>query len=123
MDISATISAQSSAYDQNDQVVLQHVDEENAYLCGYLKIKNLTDEYPEMVKLFILIIIKAQLDKIIQIMPLPFSYIIFSDDYKVQSFHQCSQCYHPYVLNIHTFSKSRAQAELRNVTDMADISV
>ena len=87
MDISATISAQSSAYDQNDQVVLQHVDEENAYLCGYLKIKNLTDEYPEMVKLFILIIIRAQLDKIIQIMPLPFSYIMFSDDYKVQSFH------------------------------------
>ena len=34
------------------QVVLQHVDEENAYLCGYLKIKNLTDEYPEMVKSF-----------------------------------------------------------------------
>ena len=33
----------------NRQVVLQHVDEENAYLCGYLKIKNLTDEYPEMV--------------------------------------------------------------------------
>ena len=93
MDISAMISAQSSAYDQNDQVVLQHVDEENAYLCGYLKIKNLTDEYPEMVKLFILIIIKAQLDKIIQIMPLPFSYIIFSDAYKVESFHQCSQCY------------------------------
>ena len=30
-------------------MVLQHVDEENAYLCGYLKIKNLTDEYPEMV--------------------------------------------------------------------------
>ena len=25
------------------------MDEENAYLCGYLKIKNLTDEYPEMV--------------------------------------------------------------------------
>jgi hypothetical protein len=31
---------------------LQHVDEENAYLCGYLKIKNLTDEYPEMVTFF-----------------------------------------------------------------------
>jgi hypothetical protein len=28
------------------------VDEENAYLCGYLKIKNLTDEYPEMVTFF-----------------------------------------------------------------------
>ena len=33
-------------------LVLQHVDEENAYLCGYLKIKNLTDEYPEMVTFF-----------------------------------------------------------------------
>merc|ERR1719420_1622311 len=32
--------------------MLQHVDEENAYLCGYLKIKNLTDEYPEMVTFF-----------------------------------------------------------------------
>ena len=31
---------------------MQHVDEENAYLCGYLKIKNLTDEYPEMVTFF-----------------------------------------------------------------------
>ena len=30
----------------------QHVDEENAYMCGYLKIKNLTDEYPEMVTFF-----------------------------------------------------------------------
>ena len=86
MDISAMISAQSSAYDQNDQVVLQHVDEENAYLCGYLKIKNLTDEYPEMVKLFILIIIKAQLDKIIQIMsPFPFliSYFLMLTKYNL----------------------------------------
>ena len=32
--------------------IFQHVDEENAYLCGYLKIKNLTDEYPEMVTFF-----------------------------------------------------------------------
>ena len=32
--------------------MFQHVDEENAYLCGYLKIKNLTDEYPEMVTFF-----------------------------------------------------------------------
>ena len=37
----------------NDQITFfQHVDEENAYLCGYLKIKNLTDEYPEMVTFF-----------------------------------------------------------------------
>ena len=28
------------------------MDEEAAYLCGYLKIKNLTDEYPEMVTFF-----------------------------------------------------------------------
>ena len=40
------------AINDHHQVVLQHVDEENAYLCGYLKIKNLTDEYPEMVKSF-----------------------------------------------------------------------
>ena len=33
-------------------LLFQHVDEENAYLCGYLKIKNLTDEYPEMVTFF-----------------------------------------------------------------------
>ena len=35
-----------------DWVTFQHVDEEAAYLCGYLKIKNLTDEYPEMVTFF-----------------------------------------------------------------------
>jgi len=34
------------------EVMLQHVDEDAAYLCGYLKIKNLTDEYPEMVTFF-----------------------------------------------------------------------
>ena len=28
------------------------MDEQNAYMCGYLKIKNLTDEYPEMVTFF-----------------------------------------------------------------------
>lgn len=44
---------QKSKGNQYDvEVVLQHVDEENAYLCGYLKIKNLTDEYPEMVTFF-----------------------------------------------------------------------
>ena len=32
--------------------VFQHVDEQNAYMCGYLKIQNLTDEYPEMVTFF-----------------------------------------------------------------------
>lgn len=44
---------QKSKGNQYDvEVMLQHVDEENAYLCGYLKIKNLTDEYPEMVTSF-----------------------------------------------------------------------
>ena len=33
-------------------ISVQHVDEENSYICGYLKIKNLTDEYPEMVTFF-----------------------------------------------------------------------
>jgi len=44
---------QKSKGNQYDvEVVLQHVDEENSYICGYLKIKNLTDEYPEMVTFF-----------------------------------------------------------------------
>jgi len=44
---------QKSKGNQYDvEVVLQHVDQENAYMCGYLKIKNLTDEYPEMVTFF-----------------------------------------------------------------------
>jgi len=44
---------QKSKGNQYDvEVVLQHVDEENSYMCGYLKIKNLTDEYPEMVTFF-----------------------------------------------------------------------
>jgi len=47
------IGHQKSKGSQYDvEVVLQHVDEENAYMCGYLKIKNLTDEYPEMVTFF-----------------------------------------------------------------------
>lgn len=44
---------QKSKGNQYDvEVVLQQVDEENSYMCGYLKIKNLTDEYPEMVTFF-----------------------------------------------------------------------
>ena len=44
---------QKSKGNQYDvEVMLQHVDEDAAYLCGYLKIKNLTDEYPEMVTFF-----------------------------------------------------------------------
>lgn len=31
---------------------LQHVDEESSYLCGYLKIRGLTDEYPVLVTFF-----------------------------------------------------------------------
>jgi len=34
------------------EVVLQHVDEENSFLCGYLKIKGLTDEYPTLITYF-----------------------------------------------------------------------
>lgn len=33
-------------------VVLQHVDEENSYLCGYLQINGLTDEYPKLTTFF-----------------------------------------------------------------------
>ncbi|KAJ8959129.1 hypothetical protein NQ318_022387 [Aromia moschata] len=31
---------------------LQHVDEENSYLCGYLQINGLTDEYPKLTTFF-----------------------------------------------------------------------
>ncbi|XP_071814468.1 glucose-induced degradation protein 4 homolog [Apostichopus japonicus] len=34
------------------EVELQHVDEESSYLCGYLKIRGLTDEYPVLVTFF-----------------------------------------------------------------------
>lgn len=30
----------------------QHVDEANSYLCGYLKIKGLTEEYPTLTTFF-----------------------------------------------------------------------
>ena len=33
-------------------LVLQHVDLDNAYLCGYLKIKGLTEEYPTLTTFF-----------------------------------------------------------------------
>lgn len=32
--------------------LLQHVDEENSYLCGYLQINGLTDEYPTLTTFF-----------------------------------------------------------------------
>ncbi len=32
--------------------LLQHVDEENSYLCGYLRIKGLTDEFPTLTTFF-----------------------------------------------------------------------
>jgi len=33
-------------------LMLQHVDEENSYLCGYLKIKGLTEEFPTLTTFF-----------------------------------------------------------------------
>lgn len=33
-------------------ISLQHVDEENSYLCGYLKIKGLTEEFPTLTTFF-----------------------------------------------------------------------
>lgn len=30
----------------------QHVDEENSYLCGYLQINGLTEEYPKLTTFF-----------------------------------------------------------------------
>lgn len=32
--------------------IFQHVDEANSYLCGYLKIKGLTEEYPTLTTFF-----------------------------------------------------------------------
>jgi len=34
------------------EVLLQHVDLENSYLCGYLRIKGLTEEFPSMTTFF-----------------------------------------------------------------------
>ncbi|XP_064617524.1 glucose-induced degradation protein 4 homolog [Liolophura sinensis] len=34
------------------EVILQYVDMENAYLCGYLKIRGLTEEYPTLTTFF-----------------------------------------------------------------------
>ncbi|XP_056017897.1 glucose-induced degradation protein 4 homolog isoform X2 [Ostrea edulis] len=34
------------------EVILQYVDLENSYLCGYLKIKGLTEEYPTLTTFF-----------------------------------------------------------------------
>jgi len=34
------------------EVILQNVDEENGYVCGYLKIKGLTEEYPTLTTFF-----------------------------------------------------------------------
>lgn len=35
-----------------NSIFLQHVDEENSYLCGYLKIKGLTEEFPTLTTFF-----------------------------------------------------------------------
>ncbi|CAF0721465.1 unnamed protein product [Brachionus calyciflorus] len=42
--------SQGKSYDV--EVVLQHVDIENSYLCGFLKIKGLTEEYPILTTFF-----------------------------------------------------------------------
>ena len=36
----------------NTSIFVQHVDEENSYLCGYLKIKGLTEEFPTLTTFF-----------------------------------------------------------------------
>lgn len=42
-----------SWYDSSPCIIsLQHVDEENSYLCGYLKIKGLTEEFPTLTTFF-----------------------------------------------------------------------
>ena len=51
-DVEVMLQVSPAQHQAHQPLVLQHVDEENAYLCGYLKIKNLTDEYPEMVTFF-----------------------------------------------------------------------
>ena len=42
--------SKGSQYDV--EVILQHVDLESAYLCGYLKIRGLTEEYPTLTTFF-----------------------------------------------------------------------
>ncbi|XP_065580165.1 glucose-induced degradation protein 4 homolog [Artemia franciscana] len=42
--------SKGSSYDV--EVVLQYVDEERSYLCGYLKIKGLTEEFPSLTTFF-----------------------------------------------------------------------
>lgn len=36
----------------NPSFCFQHVDEENSYLCGYLQINGLTDEFPKLTTFF-----------------------------------------------------------------------
>lgn len=47
-----TGSQKSKGNSYDVEVVLQNVDLENAYLCGYLKIKGLTEEYPTLTTFF-----------------------------------------------------------------------
>ncbi|XP_059140290.1 glucose-induced degradation protein 4 homolog [Physella acuta] len=42
------------------EVVLQHVDVEKAFLCGYLQVKGLTDEYPTLTTYFDIEIISSR---------------------------------------------------------------
>lgn len=41
-----------SIHCDDPRVSLQHVDEENCYLCGYLKITGLTSEFPTLTTFF-----------------------------------------------------------------------
>ncbi|XP_059618750.1 glucose-induced degradation protein 4 homolog [Phlebotomus argentipes] len=45
-------SQKSKGNSYDVEVVLQHVDEENSYLCGYLKITGLTFEFPTLTTFF-----------------------------------------------------------------------
>ncbi|XP_067937681.1 glucose-induced degradation protein 4 homolog [Watersipora subatra] len=42
----------SKGHSYNVEVILQNVDKENSYLCGYLKINGLTEEFPDMTTFF-----------------------------------------------------------------------
>ena len=47
------VGHQKSKGNQYDvEVILQHVDLDNSYLCGYLKIKGLTEEFPTLTTFF-----------------------------------------------------------------------
>jgi hypothetical protein len=47
-----TGSQKSKGNSYDVEVVLQHVDLENSYMCGFLKIKGLTEEFPTLTTFF-----------------------------------------------------------------------